>query len=256
MTTAVEGLLEWEGKGLGRVRIPDVRDFEYTVPRLARATTKQALATLGSASLTKERTQPWNLGPVVDQGNRPTCVLHALLGFLYAAPLMSREENRLTWTEEGYRWAQANDEWPGSDYDGTSVRAGIQFVRKELGRIQSFARVQTVDEMVAWLRSPVGGPMPIGVDLFEAMAAVGESGMGRAAGSWLGGHAMLCYWYDRARKLFRIRNSWGPSWGRGGDLLLPYADMKLLIEQLGGDAYAVSQTRYPGERLQSPFNRS
>jgi C1A family cysteine protease len=40
--------------------------------------------------------------------------------------------------------------------------------------------------------------------------------------SMLGGHAVLLVGYDHERKLFKVRNSWGPSWGDGGYFWMPY----------------------------------
>jgi C1A family cysteine protease len=38
----------------------------------------------------------------------------------------------------------------------------------------------------------------------------------------LGGHAVLIVGYDDAKRQFRVRNSWGPSWGLKGYFLMPY----------------------------------
>lgn len=41
--------------------------------------------------------------------------------------------------------------------------------------------------------------------------------------SIVGGHAVLATGYDDARKMFWIRNSWGPDWGQEGSFEMPYA---------------------------------
>jgi C1A family cysteine protease len=37
----------------------------------------------------------------------------------------------------------------------------------------------------------------------------------------IGGHCVALRGYDSSSKLFRLRNSWGPSWGDKGDGYLP-----------------------------------
>ena len=38
-----------------------------------------------------------------------------------------------------------------------------------------------------------------------------------------GGHAVLIVGYDQATKLFKVRNSWSPQWGKDGYCFMPYA---------------------------------
>lgn len=248
----------WRDQGLGRVRIPDARDREYTLPAV-RAAHEILSQPIGEPSepLPRERTQPWHLPTVrLDQGPRPTCTAFAVLNFLLAAPLMSIAPKDVeVWTEDAYLWSQDNDEWPGNEYDGTSVRAALQYLRKEHGGVASFARATSEAEMRRHLLSPLGGPLVIGVDMFENMAAIGTDGLGEASGEWLGGHAMLCYWYSKRRKQYDCLNQWSPEWGDNGILHLPEDSMIYLIEELGGDAYAPTQVRLLGEKLQSPFVR-
>jgi hypothetical protein len=186
-------------KGLGRVRIPDPRDRGYTLSAV-RSAHEFALREISHAAedepdqLPKERTHPWRIPEYrLDQGARPTCTAFATLQFLLAAPIMSiRPQHVKAETEDCYAWSQANDEWPGDDYDGTSVRAALQYYRKERGSIASFARATHEADMRAHLLSPLGGPLIIGVDMFENMAAIDGTGIGEPSGEWLGGHAMLC----------------------------------------------------------------
>jgi len=39
----------------------------------------------------------------------------------------------------------------------------------------------------------------------------------------VGGHAVCCLGYDDQKKMFLVRNSWGPDWGQAGHFWMPYA---------------------------------
>jgi C1A family cysteine protease len=49
----------------------------------------------------------------------------------------------------------------------------------------------------------------------------------------LGGHAILCSGYDAKKELYRLHNSWGPKWGKGGDCFISAKDMATLLKRRG-----------------------
>jgi C1A family cysteine protease len=53
----------------------------------------------------------------------------------------------------------------------------------------------------------------------------------------VGGHAVLAMGYDDAKRVFLVRNSWGPAWGDGGYFYMPYA--YLLDDNLSDDFWTV-----------------
>ncbi len=71
-----------------------------------------------------------------DQGQEGACVGFSVSRML---SLMNRERYDAL---ELYRQAQKQDEWPGEDYDGTSVRAGCDVARQR-GPVQIFGRTRT-----------------------------------------------------------------------------------------------------------------
>jgi C1A family cysteine protease len=50
-----------------------------------------------------------------------------------------------------------------------------------------------------------------------------------------GGHAVLAVGYNRAKKQFLVRNSWGKAWGMDGYCTMPFE----YLETLGGDFWTV-----------------
>lgn len=75
----------------------------------------------------------------------------------------------------------------------------------------------------------------------SAVAGTGYVPMPRANESALGGHAVVIVGYDRIRKLFICRNSWGTSWGERGYFYLPYA--YVLNYGLAADFWTITRVR-------------
>jgi C1A family cysteine protease len=61
-------------------------------------------------------------------------------------------------------------------------------------------------------------------DSFEsdAVAQTGNVPMPIPAENVLGGHAVLAVGYDNTKRVFIVRNSWGPDWGAKGYCYMPY----------------------------------
>jgi C1A family cysteine protease len=62
-------------------------------------------------------------------------------------------------------------------------------------------------------------------DYFESdeMAKTGILKMPQPNEECLGGHAVCAVGYDDKKQMFKIRNSWGTTWGLGGYFWMPYA---------------------------------
>ena len=70
-------------------------------------------------------------------------------------------------------------------------------------------------------------PFVVGIAIFESFesSVVTKTGyvpMPKINDKYLGGHAVLCIGYDDIKKVFIMRNSWGPYWGDNGNFYLPY----------------------------------
>jgi C1A family cysteine protease len=87
-----------------------------------------------------------------------------------------------------------------------------------------------VEQDVAQMRGCVaaGFPFIFGFTVYEsfesdAVARTGNVPMPEGDERTLGGHAMCVVGYDNPKRLFIVRNSWGPSWGKNGYGTMPYA---------------------------------
>ena len=72
-----------------------------------------------------------------------------------------------------------------------------------------------------------GNPIVLGFTVYESFesAAVAKTGMvpvPARSERVLGGHAVLAVGYDRPKRLFTIRNSWGSKWGDRGYCYFPF----------------------------------
>lgn len=73
-----------------------------------------------------------------------------------------------------------------------------------------------------------GFPVIIGVSLYESFESAGVAASGQVPmpdtgrESMLGGHCMLAFGYDDARRSVQVRNSWGERWGDHGNCWMPY----------------------------------
>lgn len=208
-------------KGFGRVPAIDFRDRKYAI-------------SLPGIPADVRGHRYWHAGPVLDQGNTSQCVAFAGEGLLVAGPVknkMLQDPNAL------YNMCRQNDEWPGEDYDGTSVR-GLMKVLKDAGLVSIYNWASDVPTTVAQVFK--NGPVVFGTDFYQGMMSTHANGFVKADGLMVGGHAYLCIGVnteklcpDGSRGAFRIQNSWGTDWGQHGRFWLTFTDAAKLIQAWG-----------------------
>jgi hypothetical protein len=148
-----------------------------------------------------------------------------------------------------YRWCQENDSFPGTDYDGTDVRAFMEWGRAR-GIIGSY--VWGFDNIAIINHVAEIGPVQMGTDWTEAMFEPDAKGFIRVApdGQYTvaGGHAWLIVGFDRKKKCpdgtvgaYEMQNSWGRGWGKNGRAYLSFADNSILLRNQGEAAVAVEK---------------
>lgn len=92
-------------------------------------------------------------------------------------------------------------------------------------KITSYWKLNTLDDILSCLAD--GYPVMFGFDVYSCMEsdAVAKTGMLPMPGKHdqlLGGHAVVFVGYDMDKKLFKVRNSWGPNWGDKGYFYMPF----------------------------------
>jgi hypothetical protein len=188
----------------------------------------------------------------LDQGREGACVGFGWTAELQAQPSVvggpggqiagQTAQYFATWV---YRQAQQVDDWPGEDYEGTSVLAGAKVVQGQ-GFIDQYRWAFSIDDVLDALVEI--GPVVLGIPWFESMYETRPSGLVEVDGRLVGGHCItLTGYHPRMRlrgegwtrrfEVCRWRNSWGEMYGRKGDGYILVEDLeRLLWGRYGGEA--------------------
>jgi hypothetical protein len=177
-------------------------------------------------------------GERLDQGREGACVGFALTNELLSSPSpMGRviPKPRNKFASDVYREAQKIDEWPGEDYEGTSILAGMKVLRSR-GLISSYYWAFGIEQVLDTLVSV--GPVVIGIPWHESMYNTDENGLVRIDGREVGGHAILLTGYHPNHPVLkepvvRWRNSWGPEYGINGNGFIRPSNLSWLLQKYG-----------------------
>ncbi len=211
------------GYGLGRLSREDARDQAYPLRAL-----------LSPTSVPLPVYKYWKTGPILNQGNTPTCVGHASRQWLTSSPVPDKGGPT---AQDIYHGAQVNDGTPGEAYSGTDDRGAMKYLQA-LGYVSAYHWTASADEAATYVLTQ--GTCLIGVDWYEGMFTPDVHGVIRRTGNVAGGHELLIVGYNRTRGLFRLCNSWGASWGQHGKCWLRGEDLQALLDA-GGDCLAPTQ---------------
>jgi hypothetical protein len=196
------------------------------------------------------RSYTWRCPTWLDQGQEGACVGFSWTHELAAWPAEVKDLND-PWAQGLYHEAQQLDEWPGENYDGTSVIGGAKAVHNR-GYMESYRWATTMDDLV--LAVGYHGPVVIGVDWLDSMFDPRPSGLLDTSGKVAGGHAILIRGVTlksnlkgdgRVGPVFRLRNSWGRSWGWDGDCFIKVEDLARLFGNYIEACVPVVRNRQP-----------
>lgn len=207
--------------GLGRAYARDDRDNNYLIENSG------LLGTSARTSRYWDDEQWWG-----NQGNTSECVAYAWTHWLEDGPFYQASSPQpILNPNTVYREAQKVDEWPGENYNGTSVRAGAKILQS-LGYIQNYYWTANINTLINTVLNV--GPVVVGTHWYRNMFYPSKAtGIIRASGRMVGGHAYVINGVDTKKKLFRIKNSWGRKWGQNGRAFISFTDMAKLISRFG-----------------------
>lgn len=177
----------------------------------------------------KPRSYTWACPVWLDQGSEGACVGFSVSHEAAARPVCIPAITDAT-ARVLYKRAQDLDDFPGSDYDGTSVLAGIK-AGAEFGWYPEYRWAFGRADLA--LGVGYKGPAVLGVNWYDGMFDTDDGGFVHVEGELAGGHAILCRGVNVKGKYFLLRNSWGAGWGRDGDCKVSFDDMDRLLAEQG-----------------------
>jgi hypothetical protein len=218
---------------LGRIYVPDARDF--TVERIH---APEHPATIPPSML-------WADAVVLDQGNFGTCVGNGWAGWGDSAPVVDTftetDARRIYYEATVIDGTNDDPDAPGGGQQGSTVRSGAKAMQNR-GKLTAYAFTTSLSSIREWLANH--GPVVFGTDWTSDMFTPDASGLISVGGPVDGGHCYLCIGYDTVAGTFRFRNSWGASFGLGGDFILSSTDVQRLLTGIDspGEACMAAET--------------
>ncbi len=230
---------------LDRQRSFDPRSRQFTVRAFLDA----------QAEKTRLRGRTWSPGRGLDQGQEGACVGFACTHRRNGRPRSFNFDD--IEAHEIYQRAQQLDEWPGENYQGTSVLAGMK-AGTERGWWSEYRWVgagsQTPLEDALDAMDDIG-PVIFGLDWLDTMMEPRPSGLLDCTGTVIGGHAICGIGYRmRARlkgegskplEVAVLQQSWGLGHGvaaygqTGGFVFMRLTDLEMLLNRQGEGAVPI-----------------
>lgn len=186
-------------------------------------------ATLTAEQIRKPRSYTWSCGIQLDQGTEGACVGFSIAHEIAARPVVVKSADDALARQIYYR-ARQIDEWPGENYEGTSILAGVK-AAQEAGYFGEYRWCFSLSDLA--LAVGYKGPALLGLNWYAGQLNTDANGFIHPTGYLLGGHAILCRAVSVKGKFFTLRNSWGNSWGVNGDCRITFDELDRLLHEQG-----------------------
>lgn len=185
----------------------------------------------------RPRSYTWACADHLDQGQEGACVGFGFAHELIAKPRVVAGVSASYARTELYWNIQRNDAWPGGAYpgadpfyEGTSVLDGAAYMKAH-GWYDEYRWALSEEDLC--LAVGYHGPAVIGVNWWTGMMDTDTNGMIHKSGQIEGGHCTLVKGVSLRHGRYIIHQSWGASWGVGGDCMISREDMAALLADQG-----------------------
>lgn len=195
----------------GRLREFDERSWNFQVRRIV-------------ADGTVPVTIMYECNKVLDQLTSSECVGYAGAHYGIATPIPQTSINS-TIAHQFYKGAQDNDEWPGSDYEGTSGVGLFKYLKK-IGFCTGGYWAFSLQEELLGISHV--GPALTGTNWMTGMMEPDSEGFIKATGYNEGGHEYLRLGINMEEEYIWIHNSWGKSYGLNGRAKIRFSEAEKL----------------------------
>ena len=129
--------------------------------------------------------------------------------------------------------------WPHSTVWGPEWTTAPPALPVDAPRVVNAEALPIDPSDVLW-EIATGHPVVVGLEVTDAWETLTGDTLPDPEGTSIGGHAVCLVGYDRGLGCVRVRNSWGASWGNGGEAWLPFSWLSLGV---CGEAHAVRAIR-------------
>jgi len=158
------------------------------------------------------------LGSPVNQGANGICVSVCMTDILYILFKMSGKKYR---KQIDFFYKHRADK----SVDGMSPRNAFE-IAQENGLVTAFATLKNLQSIKVALLA--NGPVLIALPVYTFESKFWQKPSATAKPQ--GFHATTFVGYDEIREEFKLRNSWGTTWGELGYTCFPYRDVNYMME--------------------------
>lgn len=200
------------------------------------------------------RSYTWSCYGWLDQGSEGACVGFGWSHELIARPAVITVDNQFA--RKLYRRAQQLDDFPGENYQGTSVLAGAKAIL-ESGYMKEYRWAFGLNDLIMAI-GYLGGAV-LGLNWYEGMFDHDSKHFIHATGSLAGGHCILANGLklvkldsskmlsldniDLNKSYVRLHNSWGNKWGLNGECFMSLTDLDRLLHEDGEACIPVTRIK-------------